>query len=173
MTAAVVWIVVTSKPGQESRAKRELEQQGFETYLPMRLAETRKGEMRASPFFPRYLFAHVPSDMKSWRCIFSTFGVAGVLGCSAARAVGLTDAAIQKVRQQEEDGYIKIGLAEDQARKGFGSGQRVREAGFGLEGAFHRAIDKDRAEILVEFMGHDSLFVVDLKTLRATEMDAA
>lgn len=165
----VVWIVVITKAGQEQRAKLELLRQGFEVYLPMRLAEGRKGELRSSPFFPRYLFAKLPADLKAWGCVFSTYGVTGVLGGSQSRPVGVVDAVVQGIKAREEAGYIKIGLAENQASKGFAQGQRVWEPEFGLEGAFSRAIDKDRAEILIQFMGRASVFTVDLKTLVSAE----
>ena len=52
--APCVWVVVVTKPGQERRARRELEQQGFEAYLPMNLSMNRKTrEFVAMPFFPR------------------------------------------------------------------------------------------------------------------------
>jgi hypothetical protein len=72
-----VWIVVQAKPAQERLAKDELEHKGFEVYLPMRLFEDRKGEIRATPFFGRYLFARVTLDVERWKGIYTTRGVAG------------------------------------------------------------------------------------------------
>jgi transcriptional antiterminator RfaH len=163
----LVWVVVTSKPGQEIRAKRELENQGFEVYLPMRLFENKAKELRAAPFFPRYLFARVPCEVKLWRSIFSTYGVSGVLGCTPARAVGISPQVVAKIKAREEAGFIKLGLPEQAPT--LERGQRVTEPEWGLDGIFIERVDAKRAAILVSFMGRDSRFVVDLRTLKATE----
>lgn len=164
----LVWIVVVSKLGQEVRAKRELLQQGFEVYLPMKLSQNKKRELISSPFFRRYLFARVPADVSEWREIFSTYGVAGVLGFSAGRAYGLKDVAIDELRGREEGGYIKIGLAEEP--KPFEHGQRVVTED-GVEGIFDAVLnesdDNKRAAFLVNCMGRQTRFTVDLRQLRS------
>ena len=168
-----VWIVVVSKPGQERRARHELRQQGFETYLPMKLFQVvsgpRKGELMAAPFLPRYLFARVPVNLADWREIFSTYGVAGVLGYSQARAYGVKDALIQRMMDQEEGGFIKLGLPDDAVA--FARGQRVRCDELGVEGVFeemlHERVDEKRCAFLVKGMGRDSRFTIDLRKLRS------
>lgn len=168
-----VWVVVTSKPGQEIRAKSELERQGFEVYLPMKLYEAKGGELRADPLFRRYLFARVPSELKLWRSIFSTFGVSGVLGCSPAKAVGVSDVVVERIKAREEAGYIKIGLPDSAAE--LKRGDRVRDAEWGIEGVIEQIlgerVDTRRATLLVSFMGRESRFTVDLRTLKATGAD--
>jgi transcriptional antiterminator RfaH len=164
---AVVWIVVVSKPGQERRAKRELEQQGFEIYLPMKLVVNRKRELIASPFFPRYMFARVSLQVGDWRAIWSTYGVQGLLG-SPTRPHGVADAVVERIQAAEESGFIKMGLAA--AAGHFAGGQRVRMAGSdALEGIFLEAVDEKRAAILVSLLGRDSRVTVDLSKLRAAE----
>jgi hypothetical protein len=61
------WIVVSCRQGQEVRARVELERQGFEVYLPMRLVSIRRPgrqangarDLLARPFLPGYLFCRV------------------------------------------------------------------------------------------------------------------
>lgn len=163
-----VWIVVISKLGQEQRAKRELKQQGFEVYLPMKVSENKKREQIFSPFFRRYLFARVPVDVDEWREISSTYGVSGVLGFTGRRAYGVRDSVIEKLKAREEGGYIKVGLAEE--RKPFRAGELVMTDD-GIEGFFDAVVsesdDNKRAAILVDFMGRLTRFTVDLRELRA------
>jgi len=163
----LVWVVVVSKPGQERRAKRELEQQGFEVYLPMRLALDRKRQVHvAMPFFPRYLFARTGVLASDWGRIWNTYGVQGLLG-TGERPHGVKDLLIERIKAQEEAGYIKIGLEVEGPR--FEKGQRVETLDeFGFEGVFMERVDEKRALILVSFLGRDSRFTVDLRKLRAT-----
>ena len=163
-----VWVVVVTKPGQERRAKRELEQQGFETYLPMRLSMNRKTRaMVALPFFPRYMFAKVGLSIQEWGKIWYTFGVHGLLG-TAEQPVGVKEHFIERIRAQEEAGFIKIGLEADGPQ--FEPGQKVRTLDeFGFEGIFTERLDGKRALILVSFLGRDSRFTVDLRKLKSAD----
>lgn len=164
----LVWVVVVTKPGQERRAKRELEQQGFEVYLPLRLAMNRKTQaLVALPFFPRYMFARVGLGIEEWGKIWYTFGVHGLLG-SAERPIGVKDELVDRIRAQEEAGFIKIGL--EAAGPRFAAGERVRTVDeIGFEGIFQERIDDRRALILVSFLGRDSRFTVDLRKLKSAE----
>lgn len=171
----LVWIVVTSKPGQERRARMELENQaaafgeGFDVYLPLALSMNRKRELVSRPFFPNYLFARVNLDTAAWRRIWSTYGVKGVLGV-AERPAALADWVVERIKSQEEQGFIKMGLAAEQAKAmGFTPGQRVRVEGLSLEAVFVEAVDARRAEILLNLIGRDSRVTVDIRKLRSTE----
>lgn len=164
MDGGKVWVVVVSKPSQELRAKRELEKQGFEVYLPMRLFEIasgpRKGETHATPFFPRYMFVRVPKEVAEWRAMFSTFGVSGVLGCNQVRATAVRDEVVEMIRAHEDAGFIRLGVAE--ANPELRRGESVRHKDLGLQGVFLERVDTKRALILVSFMGRDSPQTVDL-----------
>jgi transcriptional antiterminator RfaH len=167
----VVWIVVRSKPNCEALARDQLDQQGFETYLPMRLAHAVKRpgaapELSPRPFLPRYLFARVGLQLGDWKRIWSTKGVQSVLG-SVAQPYGLADWVIERIQTQEDAGFIKMGLATDSVK--FQAGQRVRMPALeGIEGVFLEQVDERRCAILVSLLGRDSRVAVDLSKLRAT-----
>lgn len=170
----LVWIVVQAKPGQERRARVELMNQAeafgdqFEVYLPLRLAADRKGVLKAAPFFGRYLFVRIELGIAAWRSIWSTYGVAGVLGSSAGRPYGVADWVIERIRAQEEAGYIRIGLEEEKAGRGdWREGEAVRVAGASLEAVFMERVDEKRGAILVSLLGRDSRVTVDLTKLRS------
>lgn len=176
--SALVWVVVVSKPFQERRAKRELEQQaklfgeGFEIYLPMKLAMNAKRELISAPFFPRYLFARIDLRLDSWKRIWSTLGVQGLLGSRMDRPFGVADWAIERVRAQEDAGFIRMGLLAEQARgPRFQPGDKVRLAGTSLEAVFVELVDEKRASILVSLLGRDSTLTVDLAKVRDTVTD--
>lgn len=174
----LVWVVVVTKPGQERRAKRELEQQAqwfggaFEAYLPMKLAMNAKREMISAPFFPRYLFARIDLRLGSWKRIWSTLGVHGLLGSQLDRPYGVADWVIERLRAAEDAGFIRMGLKEERAKAmGFERGMKVRLAGSPIDAVFEELVDDKRATILVSLLGRDSLLTVDIAKLRATVTD--
>ena len=74
------WYVIHTKSQQEQRALLNLEQQGYECYLPLLSVEKlRKGRVSViqEPLFARYLFIHLDTSQtaKSWAPIRSTLGV--------------------------------------------------------------------------------------------------
>jgi transcriptional antiterminator RfaH len=74
------WYVIHTKSQQEQRALLNLEQQGYECYLPLlSLEKLRKGRISPlqEPLFARYLFIHLDTSetAKSWAPIRSTLGV--------------------------------------------------------------------------------------------------
>ena len=164
-TVHSVWIVVVTKLKQEVRAKRELEQQGFEVYLPMKLFANKRGQLMALPFFPRYLFARVTPDVANWRTLYSTLGVAAVLCRTEGKPYGVRDWVVQQIRAREEGGFLKIGLQSDAPR--FQQGERVRfeVEGRTIEAVFHEKVDEKRARVLVNWLGRDSRATVDLRKL--------
>ncbi len=79
-TDSMHWYVIHTKPRQEQRAKLNLEQQGYECYLPLCTIEKMQRQrlvVTEEPLFPRYLFIHLGSsdDDPSWVPICSTIGV--------------------------------------------------------------------------------------------------
>lgn len=162
----LVWVVVTTNPGMELRAKEHLENQGFEVYVPMRLFENRKQVLQALPFFPRYIFVRVPAEIERWKKIFSTYYVTGVVGCTAASAVGIQDKVVERIKAQEEGGFIKIGLRQAGGPH-FLAGERVRVGtDWGIEATFIEPVDGRRAAILVSLLGRDSRCVVQFAKLK-------
>jgi transcriptional antiterminator RfaH len=165
-----VWVVVACRQAQEVRARVELERQGFDVYLPMRLASIRRPnrngvrDLVARPFLPGYLFVRTSLALGDWRRIWSTFGVKSLLG-SEERPTAVRDWVIERIREQEEGGFIKLGLLAD--APAFARGERVQLHNLDLvEGLFLEQIDDRRASILVSLLGRDSRVTVDLAKLR-------
>ena len=70
--------VVHTKPKQENKAKRNLEFQGFKTWLPIykKTIQRKKGLIvKQEPYFPGYIFVFIDPIKDNWSKIFNTIGV--------------------------------------------------------------------------------------------------
>lgn len=76
------WFAVNTQPVAEARAQRNLQNQGFRTFMPRRrrvVRHARKLTTVAAPLFPRYLFVAFDPQRDQWRRINSTFGVSRLI----------------------------------------------------------------------------------------------
>ena len=72
------WYLIQFKPNSHRLAERNLQRQGFETFLPMQKITRRKASRFVSdlkPLFPGYMFVSVNSELGPGRTINSTIGV--------------------------------------------------------------------------------------------------
>ena len=72
------WYLIQVKPNSHRLAERNLQRQGFETFIPMQDTTQRKMNCfinQLKPLFPGYMFVNVKSDITHWRKINSTIGV--------------------------------------------------------------------------------------------------
>jgi transcriptional antiterminator RfaH len=146
------WYLIYTKPRQEKSALQNLEQQGYQCYLPLLPKEKlRQGAVALSeePLFPRYLFINLAQDFmaKSWSPIRSTKGVSRLVrfGAEPAR---IDDALVDLLRDHE----FSV-LAEPERL--FNPGERVRltEGPFaGIEGIYQMADGDRRVMVLIELM---------------------
>jgi transcriptional antiterminator RfaH len=73
----VAWYVVHTKPRQEARALENLQNQGFECFLPtLKVQKLRKQRVQTltEPMFSRYLFIQLNEQTQNWGTIRSTLG---------------------------------------------------------------------------------------------------
>lgn len=146
------WYLVHTKPRQEVRALENLQQQGYECFLPTVPSERlRRGLLNVSdePLFPRYLFIRLGQDnsARSWAPIRSTKGVSRLVsfGVEPAR---VDDGLVELLRAQEVS-------AQAEPVRLFKSGERVRltEAPFaGIEGIYQIASGERRVIVLIELL---------------------
>ena len=77
VTANSKWVLVYTKAQEEQRAKKNLENQGFEIFLPL-IDFTRSNQLKSTTLktmFPRYLFVKINMELDKWSRIKSTRGV--------------------------------------------------------------------------------------------------
>lgn len=73
------WFLAQLKPNSAQIAKRNLERQKFETFLPLEeTTRQRSGKFvtSQSPLFPGYIFVAFNAVQGGWRAINSTYGIA-------------------------------------------------------------------------------------------------
>ncbi len=76
------WYLIQFKPNSHGIAERNLNRQGFETFLPMQNITHRQESRFLSclkPLFPGYMFVSVNSTLAPWRTINSTHGVSKIV----------------------------------------------------------------------------------------------
>lgn len=151
--SAIGWYVIYTKPRQEQRALTNLEQQGYQCYLPMynleKLSRGRLNEVE-EPLFPRYLFISLDASRygQNWAPIRSTWGVSGLVTFGSTPAK--IDATLIDFLHQQQDC-----LRVEPARL-FHQGERllVSEGPFaGLETIYQMSSGENRAMVLIELMG--------------------
>jgi transcription elongation factor/antiterminator RfaH len=148
------WFVIRTNQRQEKLAASALRAEHIETYLPITLRETRKGEVRADPLFPSYAFVHLPMACDSWRLVFTARGVNSVVSWGG-RIRPIADQVIERIKREERDGYVKLSLEAPPVHE-FKKGQLVTfEKGpfAALPAIFQEAIDTRRCMVLLSLIG--------------------
>lgn len=165
------WSVVVSHPNAERLAKHNLENQGFEVYLPLAVSakpvttKNPEGGLLIRPFFPRYMFVRLNPAIDRWRSIFSTIGVKSIMVAGETPLV-VKDGVVAEIQAREEDGFIKITAAADLCRFQRGDLVRYRTPNGDLDAMFLEPVDKTRAAILFNLLGREVDVVVTLASLR-------
>jgi transcription antitermination factor NusG len=78
LSAEERWYVARTLPQRELHAARQLDNQGFRTFVPRywkNRRHARKVETISAPLFPRYIFVVVDRMRDRWRSINGTLGV--------------------------------------------------------------------------------------------------
>ena len=160
------WYVIRTKPRQEQRALSNLQQQGYQCYLPMIAIEKLSRErlhVIKEPLFPRYLFISLDSSRygQNWSPIRSTWGVSGLVSFGSEPAK-INSGLIDLLRQQEQ------GISEDPQRL-FSTGEclLVADGPFaGLQAVYQMASGENRAMVLIELMGKSAQMQIAPASLR-------
>lgn len=156
------WYLVYCKPRQESTARRNLERQGYVTYLP-RVRQPRRRQGRATtaiaPMFPRYLFVRLNQETDNWGPIRSTLGVVSLVRFGGT-AAAVPDDLIAALRAREDEHGLQV-LPAEQYRPG--ARVRITEGGFsGYEGIFLARTARDRVTVLLQVLGRHTRATIAL-----------
>ena len=157
----MTWYCIKSKPGGEYQALNNLQGQQIFTYLPETPVDVRYHRFRprkSVPMFTGYLFAYLEPGITNFSSIKHTRGVSYIVSFSGEPAK-LTEAEILAIRQAEK--ALK-------PPKEYLAGEVVRIKGGrfdGLEAVFAARTGRERADILMTFLGKNQRVNISLKEL--------
>lgn len=163
----LTWHVAYTKPRQEEIALLNLQNQGFEAYLPKFKAfkKPRAGSAAGKPLqvvyepmFPRYVFFKPTNAKQSMGTLRSTRGVASVVMVGSAFA-NVTPALLEAIRcaEAERDNLDVEQISPYQP----GARVRLRDPALqGLEGLIQEASGQ-RVILLLNILGREKTLKVD------------
>ncbi len=157
------WYVVHTKPRQEARALENLQNQGFNCFLPtlqVQKLRNQKVQTITEPMFSRYLFIQLDDQTQNWGPIRSTLGVSKLVSFGPQPA---------KV-PPEFIAFLKEAPAEIIERM-FAPGDTVQVASGplkGLEGQYLAHDGETRAFVLVDLLGQPQKLRMTIESLRVT-----
>ncbi len=159
------WYLIQSKPKLELVALENLNNQGYECYLPMMNVEKqvqKKIQIQKTPLFPRYLFINLDNDFfaKSWVPIRSTKGVSTLVRFGAEPAK-ISEDLIEIIRFKENRHQANIEPLFKQ-----GEILKILNGPFkGFESIYQGMDDQMRVIVLFEFMNKSTTISIELDSV--------
>lgn len=155
-----LWYLVHCKPNGEQMALRNLENQGFTTFLPLQKLTNRKGngfQTRIRPLFPGYMFVAQDPDAGQWRKINSTRGVARLV-CLAAGPTPLPLFIMDQLFERCD----AEGVFQQSVNLITGDNVKISQGPFsGMIGKIIEIEPSQRVHLLLDFLGRKSRLAID------------
>lgn len=158
---ADIWYLVYAKPRQEEVARVNLQQQGFEAYVPLykKFKKTEQGPVSVfEPMFPRYLFFRPTSGGQSLSTVRSTRGVTTLVRFGFEPAV-VADALIERIRQLEQERNETTLQQASDVRAG--QKVRLRHTALGNVEGLVQSVSSKRVAVLLEILGRPAVVQVE------------
>ena len=156
-----IWYLAYTKPRQEEIARVNLDQQGFESYLPLykKFKKTEQGPVSIfEPMFPRYIFFRPGKVGQSISSVRSTKGITTVVRFGFEPAV-IDDELLRRIRLLEED--RNHATLQDISQLKPGQTVRLQHTALqGVEGLV-QSVSSKRVAVLLEILGRPA--VVELE----------
>ena len=149
------WFLIYTKAKEEHRAKTNLENQGFQIFLPM-LAFAKMNQSKSTTLeamFPRYLFVKINLERDNWTCIKSTRGVSHMV-VFGQRFAEMPKQVIEHLKSGADENHV---FRQAITRQEFQKGDKlVIEKGIfkDKEATFLCKKSKERVRILLRFVNH-------------------
>lgn len=163
------WFVGKTHRSKETWAQKHLENQRYETYLPMCVSQSGR-IARSRPFLPGYIFICFDPQIQSWGPLWSTQGMQGMLtDGSSNRPQSIPSIIVQEIKDREEYGLVVL-PAKIVCK--FKKGDAVKFKSGIVQAIFNEPIDRRRAEIFFELLGQRHSVIVDMAKLTAAPFAA-
>ena len=149
------WVLVYTKAQEEQRAKKNLENQGFEIFLPL-IDFTRSNQLKSTTLktmFPRYLFVKINMELDKWSRIKSTRGVSHLV-VFGQRVAEIPNQVIEYLKSRADENNI---FRQKITRQEFQRGDKlIIEKGVfkNKEATFLVKKSQKRVGILLRFVNH-------------------
>ncbi len=162
------WFAVYSKPRQEAVALAQLENQGFECFLPMAKNPYQRAKSQrrkpAEPLFPRYLFLHAIPEVQNLATVRSTRGVVSLVRSGTA-LVTMPARIIQALKARRDPATGLIAL--DAAPLAPGDKVQVFDGPLaGAEGILQERCGATRSLLLMNILGRETTLEVESLLLK-------
>lgn len=158
--SSLAWLLVYTKVKGEKRAQRNIENQGFETFLPLIAPSNKKKDLnQLVPVFPRYLFVQVNLEKDNWTSIRSSLGVSKIVMFS--EKFPFIPAVVIKTLKKKLDkrNIFKEEILKSDFKKG--DKLKVKDGIFnGLDAIFVAEKSKHRVTLLLNFL--NTMVVTDI-----------
>ena len=159
------WFLAQLKPNSYRIAERNLQRQGFRTFLPLQEATLRrhgKFQLTLKPLFPGYLFVAVDTSSGGWRAINSTHGVTKLVNFGDDPAPVPMDLVSELMLRCDSEGKLL-----PPQRLTPGDSVTLTYGPFADFAAKVEQIDSDqRVWVLLDLMGRKTRLAVDADVVR-------
>jgi len=147
------WVLIYTKANEERKASVNLQNQGFNTFLPLITPTNKKNSELESlvPVFPRYMFAQINSELDNWSSIQSTYGVSNIVMFSE-KLTPISNDIIELIQDRlNETGAYKENISVVDYQKG--DQISIKDGRFaGIDAIFLSKKSKDRVRLLLKLL---------------------
>lgn len=157
------WYVVHTKPRQEARAMENLQNQGYNCYLPLiQIQKLRNQRVQSvtEPLFSRYLFIQLDEESQNWGPIRSTLGVSKLVSFGSQPAK-LPSEFIDCLKHAPTETLERLFSVGDSVLVASGPLQ-------GMEGQYVAHDGESRAFVMIELLGQPQKLRLAVESLRVT-----
>ena len=164
-----IWILVYTKPNQETRANDNLRNQGFKTFLPLINSSNRGDSKILKPVFPRYIFVRLNLNSGNWNSIKSSYGVSGIV-MFGEEFTPIPYQIIKSLKKKldAKDIYEEKVLDADYKE---GDKLTIKEGKFaGIEAIFLSRKSKDRVRLLLNLLNTQIVSEISISDIGSKEI---
>jgi len=146
------WFLLYTKPHQEDRAKKNLENQQFITFLPkIATQDLKKKSTIIKPLFPRYLFVILDINSNKLQAVKFTKGVSHIVMFGEKLSL-ITDRSIKILKSKLDNEFIFYPKTVTRDLKKGDCVHITRGKFSGLDAIFLTHKPKERIRVLLQFM---------------------